>query len=102
MVDVAAKAVTQVTSLFYVVYHHPSLPVTTIKELKARGDALAMMISDQRMPGIQGTEVLTETRAIYPLARRVMLTAYSDIDAGLFDACGSAMSRMARACPAGW
>jgi thioredoxin reductase (NADPH) len=57
--------------------------VTTIKELKARGDALAMMISDQRMPGIQGTEVLTETRAIYPLARRVMLTAYSDIDAAI-------------------
>ncbi len=54
-----------------------------MKELKARGDSLAMIISDQRMPGIQGTEVLTQTRDIYPIARRVMLTAYSDIDAAI-------------------
>ena len=35
------------------------------------------------MPGIQGTEVLARSREIYPLARRVMLTAYSDIDAAI-------------------
>ena len=40
-------------------------------------------ISDQRMPGMQGTEVLAQSREIYPLARRVMLTAYSDIDAAI-------------------
>src|SRR6185295_1611410 len=42
-----------------------------------------IVISDQRMPGIQGTEVLEQTRAVYPLARRVLLTAYSDIDAAI-------------------
>ena len=57
--------------------------LTTIRELKARGDALALVISDQRMPGIQGTEVLARSREVYPLARRVMLTAYSDIDAAV-------------------
>lgn len=57
--------------------------LTTIRELKARGDSLAIVISDQRMPGIQGTEVLAQSREIYPLARRVMLTAYSDIDAAI-------------------
>ena len=57
--------------------------VATIRELKARGDSLAIVISDQRMPGIQGTEVLTQSRDVYPLARRVMLTAYSDIDAAI-------------------
>ena len=57
--------------------------LATIKELKARGDSLAMIISDQRMPGIQGTEVLAQTRDVYPMARRVMLTAYSDIDAAV-------------------
>ncbi|HEV8235941.1 MAG TPA: response regulator, partial [Gemmatimonadaceae bacterium] len=57
--------------------------LSTMKELKARGDSLAMIISDQRMPGIQGTEVLTQTRDIYPIARRIMLTAYSDIDAAI-------------------
>ena len=55
----------------------------TIRELKARGDSLAIVISDQRMPGIQGTEVLARSRDVYPLARRVMLTAYSDIDAAI-------------------
>jgi thioredoxin reductase (NADPH) len=57
--------------------------VATIRELKARGDALAIVISDQRMPGIQGTDVLAQAREIFPLARRVMLTAYSDIDAAI-------------------
>ncbi|HEY7500877.1 MAG TPA: FAD-dependent oxidoreductase [Vicinamibacterales bacterium] len=57
--------------------------VATIKELKARGDSLAIVISDQRMPGMQGTDVLAQARDAYPLARRVMLTAYSDIDAAI-------------------
>jgi thioredoxin reductase (NADPH) len=57
--------------------------VATIKELKARGDSLAIVISDQRMPGLQGTDVLAQARDVYPLARRVMLTAYSDIDAAI-------------------
>ncbi len=57
--------------------------LATVKELKSRGDALAMIVSDQRMPGISGTEVLAKTREIYPLARRVLLTAYSDIEAAI-------------------
>ena len=57
--------------------------LATIRELKARGDSLAMMISDQRMPGLQGTDVLAQSRDIYPLAKRVLLTAYSDIDAAI-------------------
>src|SRR5574342_1354256 len=42
-----------------------------------------MMISDQRMPGMLGVEALARSRDIYPLARRVLLTAYSDIDAAV-------------------
>lgn len=57
--------------------------LTTMHELKARGDALALVISDQRMPGLHGTELLTMSREIYPLARRVLLTAYSDVDAAV-------------------
>jgi thioredoxin reductase (NADPH) len=55
----------------------------TIRELKARGDSLAIVISDQRMPGLQGVDVLAQTREVYALARRVLLTAYSDIDAAI-------------------
>jgi len=57
--------------------------VATIGELKSRGDQLAMVISDQRMPGMRGHEVLAKSRDAYPLARRVLLTAYSDIDAAV-------------------
>src|SRR4029078_2831625 len=55
----------------------------TIKELKARGDALAMLISDQRTPSMLRVDVLAKSRELYPLARRVLLTAYSDIDAAI-------------------
>ena len=57
--------------------------LATARELKSRGDSLAMMISDQRMPGMLGVEVLARSREVYPLARRVLLTAYSDIDAAV-------------------
>jgi len=57
--------------------------LSTARELKSRGDALAMIISDQRMPGMLGSEVLARSREIYPLARRVLLTAYSDIEAAI-------------------
>ena len=55
----------------------------TAKELKTRGDALAMIISDQRMPGMLGVDVLSQCREFYPYARRVLLTAYSDIQAAV-------------------
>lgn len=57
--------------------------LATIRELKSRGDALALVLSDQRMPGMLGTEVLARSREAYPVARRVLLTAYSDIDAAV-------------------
>jgi thioredoxin reductase (NADPH) len=57
--------------------------LATIRELKARGDTLAVVISDQRMPGIQGTDVLAQSLDVYPLAGRVLLTAYADIDAAI-------------------
>jgi thioredoxin reductase (NADPH) len=57
--------------------------VSTINELKSRGDALALVISDQRMPGLQGTDVLSRSLETYPQAGRVLLTAYSDVEAAI-------------------
>jgi thioredoxin reductase (NADPH) len=57
--------------------------LATLRELKSRGDSLALLMSDQRMPGMLGNEVLARSREVYPLARRVLLTAYSDIDAAV-------------------
>jgi thioredoxin reductase (NADPH) len=42
-----------------------------------------MVLSDQRMPGMLGGELLAKSREVYPLARRVLLTAYSDIEAAI-------------------
>jgi len=52
-----------------------------VKELKAKGDTVAMVISDQRMPSMFGVDLLVRCREIYPVARRVLLTAYSDMKA---------------------
>ncbi len=57
--------------------------LAAVQELKSRGDSLAMLISDQRMPGMLGSELLTRLREVYPKARRVLLTAYSDIEAAI-------------------
>lgn len=57
--------------------------LATARELRSRGDSLAMLISDQRMPGMLGSEVLARSREVYPQARRVLLTAYSDIEAAI-------------------
>ena len=57
--------------------------LATARELKTRGDSLAIIISDQRMPGMPGSEVLARSRELYPLARRILLTAYSDIEAAV-------------------
>lgn len=40
--------------------------------------AVAVIVSDQRMPGMLGVELLAECAARYPAMRRVLLTAYSD------------------------
>ncbi len=57
--------------------------LVTVRELKARGEALALVLTDQRMPGLPGVEVLVQVREVYPLARRVLLTAYADVDAAV-------------------
>ena len=57
--------------------------LSTVNELKARGDALALVLSDERMPGMAGHALLAATRDIFPIAGRVLLTAYSDIDAAI-------------------
>jgi thioredoxin reductase (NADPH) len=55
----------------------------TVSELKGRGAELAMILSDQRMPGMQGVDLLTKAREIYEKSRRVLLTAYADVDAAV-------------------
>ena len=54
-----------------------------IKELKLKNETVALFISDQRMPEMEGIEFLEKAKEIYPDAKTVLLTAYSDIEAAI-------------------
>src|SRR4051794_26069221 len=54
-----------------------------LQELIRRGDQVALLVADQRMPGLSGTEYLVRARAIAPTAKRVLLTAYADTEAAI-------------------
>jgi thioredoxin reductase (NADPH) len=54
-----------------------------LRELRTRGDQVALLIADQRMPGMAGTEYLVKARQIVPDAKRVLLTAYADTEAAI-------------------
>jgi thioredoxin reductase (NADPH) len=53
------------------------------RQLKERGDVVALFLSDQRMPGMTGVDLLERVIAIYPDAKRVLLTAYADTEAAI-------------------
>ena len=54
-----------------------------IRDLRTRGDQVALLVADQRMPGMSGTEYLVEARKLVPGAKRVLLTAYADTEAAI-------------------
>ncbi|KXX66687.1 response regulator [Flammeovirga sp. SJP92] len=54
-----------------------------VTELRNKGDEIALFLSDQRMPEMQGVDFLEKVKAVYPNAGRVLLTAYSDTDAAI-------------------
>ncbi len=54
-----------------------------LAQLLTRGDQVAMLIADQRMPAMPGTAFLVEARKLVPDAKRVLLTAYADTEAAI-------------------
>ncbi|MFK0187930.1 FAD-dependent oxidoreductase [Streptomyces rubiginosohelvolus] len=54
-----------------------------LRELKLRGDLVAVILADYRMPQMNGIEFLEEAMEVYPGARRVLLTAYADTTAAI-------------------
>ncbi|RFM31289.1 FAD-dependent oxidoreductase [Chitinophaga silvisoli] len=57
--------------------------LSSLLELKNKGETIAMFISDQRMPVMDGVTFLEKALKFYPDAKRVLLTAYSDTDAAI-------------------
>jgi thioredoxin reductase (NADPH) len=54
-----------------------------LRQSRTRGDQVALLIADQRMPGMAGTDYLVQARTIVPDAKRVLLTAYADTEAAI-------------------
>jgi len=54
-----------------------------LREIKLRGEQVAVLLADYRMPGMSGIEFLEQAMDLFPLARRILLTAYADTDAAI-------------------
>ncbi len=53
------------------------------RQLIERKDAVALFLSDQRMPGLTGVDFLQQAMTMFPEAKRVLLTAYADTEAAI-------------------
>jgi len=54
-----------------------------LRQMKLRGELVAVILADYRMPEMNGIEFLEQAMDIYPGARRVLLTAYADTGAAI-------------------
>ena len=54
-----------------------------LRELKLRGDTVAALLADYRMPQMNGIDFLEQAMDLFPRARRALLTAYADTDAAI-------------------
>lgn len=52
-------------------------------EFKKKGETVALFLSDQRMPEMLGVEFLEKAKVFFPVAKRILLTAYSDTNAAI-------------------
>jgi thioredoxin reductase (NADPH) len=54
-----------------------------LRDLKERDEPIALILSDQRMPGMDGVTLLSKSMALHPKSKRVLLTAYADTAAAI-------------------
>ncbi len=57
--------------------------IEALRELRVADEPVALLLVDQRMPGITGVQFLEQAIEHYPKARRVLLTAYADTEAAI-------------------
>ncbi len=54
-----------------------------VEQIVRRGEPVALLVADQRMPGMSGVEFLAQALKVAPDAKRVLLTAYADTEAAI-------------------
>ena len=57
--------------------------LATLVQLQERGEPVALLVVDQRMPGMNGVDFLEQAIELFPDCKRVLLTAYSDTEAAI-------------------
>ncbi|HEY0238018.1 MAG TPA: FAD-dependent oxidoreductase [Friedmanniella sp.] len=57
--------------------------LAVIKEVVLRGEQVAVLLADYRMPQMNGVEFLESAMDLVPQARRALLTAYADTNAAI-------------------
>ena len=61
----------------------PREALETMSELIAEGETIAMLMTDQKMPHMKGTEFLALARELAPDCTRILLTGHSGMDAAI-------------------
>src|SRR4051812_24065120 len=55
----------------------------SLKDIKNKNESVALFLSDQRMPEMLGVEFLAKAKELFPEAKKILLTAYSDTEAAI-------------------
>lgn len=67
----------------FLFFDDPVQALDTLREIKEDGETVAMIISDQKMPHMKGTEFLIEAKKIYQDSIRVLLTGYAGLESAI-------------------
>ena len=54
-----------------------------LRQLQERLEPVALLVVDQRMPGMGGVDFLEQAITLYPDCKRILLTAYADTEAAI-------------------
>jgi len=54
-----------------------------LRLIETQGDEIGVIMSDQRMPGMEGARFLERSRQLRPKVVRILTTAYTDLDAAI-------------------
>ncbi|MGZ3630312.1 MAG: response regulator, partial [Ktedonobacteraceae bacterium] len=54
-----------------------------LKQMNLRNESMPLLLVDEQMPEMNGSELLKEARALYPKAKRILLITYADTHAAI-------------------